>query len=1153
MARLQLYLLGPFQGTLDDVPLSRFRSDKSRALLAYLAVEAGRPHRREALAGLLWGAYNDRAARTSLRKALSNLRKVLAPLLEDEAERPLLTITRQNVAIDPDHRDLWVDTAAFAGLLATCETHPHPDVARCSACAARLATAAEQYRGDFLAGLHLAGTLAFDEWRLLQQERFHQQITAALTTLMAYHASLDDYEQLQKYAQRQLELTPWNEEAHRQLMAALAHSGQRSEALAQYERCRETLAESLGVEPDTETVALYEAIRSADFPAVASAIHAAPQTLPPHNLPQQTTPFIGRTAVLTTLKKQLLDPAYRLVTIVGEGGVGKTRLALAAARETLRHFTQGAWFVSLAGDEETPQNLVPAIAHALHFTLQGEGTPLAQLLDYLRQKEVLLVLDNLEPFLKGARAATTADLIQNILDNTPGVTLLLTSRERLNMQAEYALRLEGLPVPGDSEKSAAAASVQLFVERAGRSPSGFALDDNHLPAVVEICRLVEGLPLAIELAATWVEQFTCAEIAATMRQNLDFLATRQWDLPARHRSIRAAFAYSWRLLSPQEQLVLAQASIFRGPFSREALLAVAGAQLPDLVSLVDKSLLRPQSPGRYALHALVRQFAAEKLEMPPWKAERERVAQRHSAYYLDFVAQQTADLRGDEPQKATAEIGNALDNVRRAWQWSVAQEDVAAIGRATVALSRFYLNARFYEDGEAMLRMAIGRLQGAAETTAIPRERRQALCRLLAEQAYFLHQQDRYQEASTAVRQSIQLAEMAQNGALAANAYAVAGMILASRGEATPAKEHLERALALAQQANLPLVEADSSRILGTLFWQQGDYEEATACHQRALRLSREAEDVWGQSQASYNLANAFYYREKYAEARHYYQESLELTRRSGDRAGEAVTLINLAIFDKDEGNVVVARDRLQQALAICREVGLGRREAVALNNLGLVLDELGRFSEGVACYRRALRLFEEIGYRRGEAYGFLYLGLTSHHLQDDASAYEYVGRSLQISKEIDERHCQGLALTVLGHVLVELGRLETAVTTYQQAISLRRKTGPAKFVIEPLAGLARVLWLQGEPAQAQAHVEEVLALLQNQSLGGPAVPLLVYLTCYRVLRDNDDARATAILQKARAQLQEKAAKIEDEDLRHSFLENLAVHQEILKESGRDG
>ncbi|NIN64081.1 MAG: SARP family transcriptional regulator, partial [Anaerolineae bacterium] len=347
-----------------------------------------------------------------------------------------------------------------------------------------------------------------------------------------------------------------------------ALDGQRSTALAQYETCRRALTEELGVGPTAETVTLYERIQTEeDFTPPA----------PLDNLPPAPTPFVGREEELAELAELLANPDCRLVTLFGPGGIGKTRLALQVAADQVGAFAHGVYFVPLAS-VSTPEFILPTMANVLNLYFDGKPDPEEQLLNYLRQKEMLLVLDNLEHILEGSA------LLAKVLWHAPGVVLLATSRERVNLQEEWVYEIEGLTYPKDqaSEEIESYSAVELFVQAARRIQRKFTLVEQVHPSVIRICQMVEGMPLGVELAAAWVPVRSCEEIAGEIERNLDILSTSLRNVPKRHRSLRAAFDHSWNLLSEQEREVFRQLSVFRGGFQAAAAEKVAGAPLPVL-------------------------------------------------------------------------------------------------------------------------------------------------------------------------------------------------------------------------------------------------------------------------------------------------------------------------------------------------------------------------------------------------------------------------------------------------------------------------------------------------------------------------------------------------------------------------------------------
>ena len=384
------------------------------------------------------------------------------------------------------------------------------------------------------------------------------------------------------------------------------------------------------------------------------------------NLPAPRTSFVGRASELDAIDQLLEDPECRLLTLVGPGGAGKTRLALEAAGRRIERYPHGVHFVPLVA-LASAEFLAPAVAEAMQFTMDGAHSASSaqeQLLDYLVERSTLLVLDNFEHLVDGA------DLLGEIIERAPNVELLTTSRERLNLQSEWVLDVHGLGLAENGNGGPAA--LRLFVERARQVEPGFSLDDDdQRDQVGRICELVEGLPLGVELAASWVSMLSCAEIADEIEQNIDFLTTSKRDVPERHRSLRAAFDQSWRLLSGEQQEVLARLSVLRGDFGREAAAAVAGADLRLLSELVAKSLVRRSDFGRYELHELLRQYAAEKLAAASPDAV-SATRERHARHYLGALAERRSALMGSGVAQARDELRRELDNLRVAAEWAVA-------------------------------------------------------------------------------------------------------------------------------------------------------------------------------------------------------------------------------------------------------------------------------------------------------------------------------------------------------------------------------------------------------------------------------------------------------------------------------------------------
>jgi predicted ATPase len=430
---------------------------------------------------------------------------------------------------------------------------------------------------------------------------------------------------------------------------------------------------------------------------MVSEPHKAQRPLGLRNLPAQPTSFVGRGEELAEIAELLDDPACRLLTLLGPGGIGKTRLAVEVAARAGDDVTDGVCFVPLQGVR--PGYLVSAIADAAGVPSRGQEDPRTQLLRYLRDREMLLVLDSFEHLLAGE-----IDLVSDILQAAARVRLLVTSREVLNLQGEWLYPVSGLRVPASEYTGNldVYSAVQLFAERARHVRRDFSLAAERA-GVVRICQLVEGMPLAIELAVPWLKTLRCAEIAAEIHRHLDFLSTRLRDVPERHRNMQAVFDQSWNLLTQEEQKVFQRLSVFQGGFRRDAVRQVAGASLAILSSLVDKSLLRREPDGRYQMHELLRQYAAEQLAASPDAVV--EAHDRHCAYYAQFLHQRLVDI--GRRREVAQEIAAELENIRAAWRRAIDHGKTEVIQKAASTWFYFCQIQSRYQEGEAVLAAAI--------------------------------------------------------------------------------------------------------------------------------------------------------------------------------------------------------------------------------------------------------------------------------------------------------------------------------------------------------------------------------------------------------------------------------------------------------------
>ena len=641
MARLDLSFLGTFHVTLDQRPVMRFRSANNQGLLVYLVLHSDRPITREVLATLLWPDESENTAHNNLRQAIFRLRQLLD---DTENDVPFLTVTRQTVQFNPAG-DYSLDVSRFLRAIEERD----------------LDAAVSAYTGELLPGF-TCDSLEFENWLRFEREGLHRLALEAMFEAAQDHLAARRLDKAQASARRQLVLEPWREPAHRQLMQAFALAGDRAAALAQYESCREALREELSAEPSPETVALRDEIRAGRYSLTATDETIRPPARTRHNLPTDATPFIGREIELVEISRLLSSEHRRLVTIVGPGGMGKTRLALAVGSALLSQFEDGVYFVDLAPVEQ-PEEIAPAVAAAMDYQPPDPSRDLKpQLLKSMSQRNLLLILDNFEQIPDGAA------VVAEILRAGPSVSLLVTSRERLNLTSESRYELDGLHYPASlsPDDTLDYTAIRLFVDSGQRVQPGFTLTGNNAADVVRVCRLVRGMPLGLILASGWLELLTPAEIAAEIERGLEFLAADMADLPERQRSMRAIFETSWRALSPDEAMVMARLSIFRGGFTRESAENVAGANLRILLSLVNKSFLqRRAEDGRFNVHELLRQYAADQRRQADPEG---RVDLAHCREFARLVFKETG---GTSSSLVTERLAVEPDNIRRAWAYAV--------------------------------------------------------------------------------------------------------------------------------------------------------------------------------------------------------------------------------------------------------------------------------------------------------------------------------------------------------------------------------------------------------------------------------------------------------------------------------------------------
>lgn len=682
------------------------------------------------------------------------------------------------------------------------------------------------------------------------------------------------------------------------------------------------------------------------------------------NFSPQSTPFIGRREEIAAISEMLADPACRLLTLIGVGGIGKTRLAVEATTHMLNNpnlnrdngFVDGVHFVSLQPINST-EYLVSTVADAINFLLSGQEEPTQQLLNYLQDKEMLLLLDNFEQLLGegGAR------LLSDILEAAPAIKLLVTSREVLNLQEEWLYSIQGLDYPSSTHTNNLESfeAIQLFIERAHRVNRGFSLTGKQ-EDVIRICQLVDGVPLAIELAAAWTRTLEPGVIAAEIQHNIDFLATSLRNIPDRQQSMRAVFNHSWKLLSEEERKAYKRLSVFRGGFRREAAERIASTSLTTILALVDKSLLRSEADDRYQIHELLRQAAAEKLAYSP--EDIAHVYDWHCAYYADFLSERGEDIAGGRQLEAAAEIEADLENIRMAWQWAVEQVKIEEIQKSTGVLALFYqYQSRYTEAVNAFERAAQYLLnEKATEQVEL------TLALVLVHVGWFYIRLGRLEEAEKAEEQCRAIYERLDIPPLAGFAsepLLALGIIASIRGDYAKTAQLAEQARQMSETHNHRWNRQLAYYVLARAALLQGEYETAHRHAQRAYAITQEVEDRWFMAYCLIELGNVAYALHDYAAAKGHYEASYALRKDFNDPEGMALALNSLGDVAVRQQNHAEAKPLYEQSLAIYKEINDKGGLATSLNGLGNTSMALGDYPTAQQQFRQALQTAAEMDF----------------------------------------------------------------------------------------------------------------------------------------------------------------------------------------------
>jgi predicted ATPase/class 3 adenylate cyclase/Tfp pilus assembly protein PilF len=819
----------------------------------------------------------------------------------------------------------------------------------------------------------------------------------------------------------------------------------------------------------------------------------------PNNLPARTTPLVGREKEVKVCRDLLRRSDVRLLTLVGPGGSGKTRLGLHVAAELLDDFKDGVFVVSLAPVTD-PALVASTIAQTLGIREAGGQKLVASLKDYLRDKQMLLMLDNFEQVLEAA------PLVWELLAGAPQLKVLVTSRAALQISAEQEYQIPPMTMPGRSsplpplDALSQFDAVALFIRRAMSVKPDFTMTNENAPAIAEICARLDGLPLAIELAAARIKILPPQAMLARLTNRLSLLTGGARDLPARQQTMRATIEWSYDLLEPGEQALYRRLCVFAGGCSLEAAEAIAGEGayegggwegsgqeavgphpqqttsqldidvLDGISSLVNKSLLRQleESTGepRFSMLETIREYGLERLAE---SGEEAAIHRRHALFFLQMAEDAEKQLRGPRQREYLDRLEQEHDNLRAALGWTIEGREGEVGPRLAGALWRFWYMRSYLTEGSRWLLAAIG----LPAETAPPAVR----ARVLIGAGNLIYNQGDYRTARALHEQSLAISTELGDRQAQAISYNSLGLIARGKSEYDRARTLLEQALEINRELGNRNMQALNLNNLANVLYDQGDFTKARTLQEESLALFTSLRDEWGIAMALSDTGKIVFEQGDYAAARQFYERGLELQRELGDGRNVADTLNKLGVVALNQSDYSQACWLFQQSLTAFRELGDKRGIASSLHNLGKVDFRQGDFSAARSNFEQALMLREELGDSRDIGDTLNNLGLVALARADYDKAQALLEDTLDKWRQAGNKALVPTALSNLGLVAINKGEFDRAVSLLEEALAMFRESGEKLGVAFALLNMGHAISGRGDYDEARPHYEQSLKL----------------------------------------------------------------------------
>ena len=987
--------LGGFEIWVNNCAISGLATQKNRALAAYLILEHERDHPRSKLAALYWPDVDEQAALHNLRQALSVIRKAFEPCSTGE----VFSANREGVGFRAGI-EFKVDVIEFENQMRGMVDRFHQQPGR-GFPITRLKKVLELYRGELLESIMLADASLFSDWLVLRREALNRLAVEGTSLLLQYHETRCEWGEARKTAEKLVQLAPWDENAHSRLIDVLLQLAQGNAALAHYQSAVRYFAEELAIEPDYQMKQSHRDIQR----FFESGRREPRKNLLSLQLPGYSTPFVGRSKELEILEDWVSEPGCQVITITGPGGSGKTRLASRLAETQNSLFTGGVFFISIAGCTDR-QELSARILHEVSSVEERSADSMEELLAWATNRRALLLLDNVD------NCSEAAELAAKILEVSRQIVIVCTSYNRLDLVGERVYSLGGLSLDGDLQSEA----VRLFLSHLQVESQPESKTAEFIQDIVQICRLVEGLPLAIDLAAGQTKRVPSTDLLTSLEKTMDVLHSGAINLPERHRSITASFENCWNHLPGPQQSMLSKLTIFQSPFTLQAASAVCGVSSLDARELVNQSLLIWDGHEKYRFHRAIQQYAHGKLLLN--SAEAELLRQEHAVFFYQQLVERYDAFSGDGILQFLDVTEAVLPDVIQAFRWLIDSGDWERIERFIHPLYCFYDSRSLYREGSEQLTV----LASLCQESGIGSMSR---ARLLSRATSLSISIQKFDQVEEQIEFSLVNARENSNREEEGFCYNVLAKLAAVKKSSSKSVEYAQKALEIYRNLGDRRGEAHSLYNIGYALTNQGEVTKAEQVLENCRKICEDLQDWRRLSKVLNVLADTACSRGDFDRALKIYAEALQIAEKLGNRYSQSLILNNIGTARFSIEDYSAAEEAYQKSLELCREIDDREGEAIALSNLGELFAEIKDFKKGAEFNQQALVISREIGSDWGEMSARVILATCYQETGDLDAAKDELIIVLQRSLELEFIYFFNRAVVEACRLLVKRGKTE--------------------------------------------------------------------------------------------------------------------------------